>query len=92
MSKTANSNLQKSAAAISNVPDVGWGASFYNSQWDTILKGQVDVGVGNVGNWLPDLDTFFPRDRRSTTDSTTDIGFEEFMGKVEAMMKLLASD
>jgi hypothetical protein len=72
--------------------DVIWGASFYNSQWDTILKGQIDLGVGRVGNWLPDLYTFFPKDRLSPISSTTSNGFEEFVEKVEVMTKLVTGE
>ncbi|KAH0545003.1 hypothetical protein FGG08_000929 [Glutinoglossum americanum] len=92
VSRAAGSNLEKSATTISKNPDVRWGASFYSSQWDTILKEQVDIGTGNVGNWLPDLDAFFPRGRMSTTNSTTDTGFEEFTEKIDTMMKLLRSE
>ncbi|KAI9775476.1 MAG: hypothetical protein M1839_001093 [Geoglossum umbratile] len=72
--------------------DAIWGASFYNSQWDTTLKGQVDLGVGKAGEWLPDLYTFFPRGRVSPMVSMTNNGFEEFVEKIEAMTKLLTNE
>ncbi|KAH0555634.1 hypothetical protein GP486_006419, partial [Trichoglossum hirsutum] len=49
LSHESSSKAEGSTAATSGVPDVSWGASFYNSQWDTILRGQVDVGVGRTG-------------------------------------------
>lgn len=74
-------------------PDVptstSWGASFWNSEWDRTLGTNAALKIGEAPKWDPQLDTFFPSSRRTSSDSREAAGLREFLGNTKAIVELL---
>lgn len=55
-----------------------WGASYLNAEWDNILGANLALGIGQSAQWNPWLETFFPKNDR-TTNTGKNTGFQDFM-------------
>lgn len=78
-----------------NVPvETNWGATLYNTSWDSILTANSTLGIGETAGWDPRLETFFPS-RNGTADMEgqggTDPGVTEFLKIVGVVSKFIDS-
>ena len=78
-----------------NVPvETNWGATLFNTNWDSILTANSTLGIGETGRWSPKLETFFPS-RSWTADvegvEGTDPGVMEFLQIVDTVLKFIDS-
>ena len=64
-----------------------WGASFWNSDWDTILAENDMLEIGQAAKWEPKLARFFPGS--SQTKASGVDGFQDFLGKVQDVTNML---
>ena len=78
-----------------NVPvETNWGATLYNTNWDSVLTANSSLGIGEAAEWTPKLETFFPS--RTGTDNLngvegTDPGVTEFLNVVEIVSTFIDS-
>lgn len=63
-----------------------WGASLWNTEWDTILAENDNLGIGQGAKWDAKFGKFFPGD--SQTEGGVD-GFQEFLHKVQDVTHML---
>ena len=78
-----------------NIPvKTNWGATLFNTNWDSILMTNSTLGIGETGRWSPELETFFP----STSGAAevggakeTDPGVMEFLQIVDTILKFIDS-
>ena len=75
-----------------NVPvETNWGATLYNTNWDSVLTANSTLGIGEAARWEPKLETFFPS-RPGTADMEEgDPGVTEFVKTVEVVTKFIDS-
>lgn len=66
-----------------------WGASFWNSEWDRLLGQNAALKIGRAAIWDPQLETFFPRSRRTSDDPTEALGLRQFLGNTKAIVEIL---
>lgn len=80
-----------------NVPvETNWGATLYNTHWDSVLTANSTLGIGEAAPWDPMLDTFFPS---RSTPGIADLqgvdglhpGVTEFFKNVEVVTKFIDS-
>ena len=67
--------------------ETNWGATLYNTNWDSVLTANSTLDIGEAAEWHPTLETFFP-----SSPSAADIGVEgadlgvtEFLKNVEVV-------
>lgn len=65
-----------------------WGASLYNRAWDTTLSENANLVLGEMANWNPTLQTFFPWGI-STSLAEANAGFHKFLQNVDAVAAAL---
>ena len=76
-----------------NVPlETNWGATLFNTNWDSILTANSTLGIGEAAGWSPKLETFFPS-RSGIIDigevEGTDPGVLEFLKIVDTISKFI---
>ncbi len=78
-----------------NVPvETNWGASLYNTRWDSTLMANSALGIGEAARWNPELETFFPSPSRPGTADLEEVngadpGVTEFFKDVEVVTKFI---
>lgn len=78
-----------------NVPvETNWGATLYNSYWDSVLTANSTLGIGEAAPWDPMLDTLFPCPSTSGIVDMRGVeglhpGVTEFLKNVEVVTKFL---
>lgn len=74
--------------------ETNWGATLYNTNWDSILTANTTLGIGEAPAWNPRLETFFPS-RSDPADiegiEGIDPGVTDFLKVVEVVSKLMDS-
>ncbi|KAF3910306.1 hypothetical protein ABW21_db0207107 [Orbilia brochopaga] len=80
--------------------DIRWGVSLYNSEWDHIFTKQSELPIGRIGNWTPNVDTFFattggkddPQHNHKGKGKAKDgsDGFRNLMDRIEICIKIIA--
>lgn len=78
-----------------NVPvETDWGATLYNTNWDSILTVNSTLGIGEAASWDPKLETFFAS-RSGTAHMEgvggVDAGVTEFLENVGVVTKFIDS-
>ena len=68
-----------------------WGATLYNTDWDSILTDNSTLGIGEAATWNPTLGTFFPSDIDIEAVGDTDPGVIELFKIVEGVSKFIDS-
>ena len=85
--------------------DTRWGCSLSHDRWDEYLSQQAVVGLGQRGNWEPDIEKFFPSSpvppAHSSSGGTVgeegvrvpndynDDGFAEFLGTIREAVRVV---
>ena len=64
-----------------------WGASFWSTDWDSILAENDDLEIGQAAKWEPKLANFFPGG--SQTKALGVDGFQDFLCKVQDVTSML---
>ena len=78
-----------------NVPvETNWGASLYNTRWDSTLTANSTLGIGEAARWDPKLETFFPSPSRAGTADLEEVhganpGVTEFFKNMEVVTKFI---
>ena len=71
-------------------PKTQWGATFWNSEWDRVLKENSKAEIGNGANWDPEVETFFPsHDAAGKADAQ---GLKEFLERTKTIAEVLDED
>ena len=65
-----------------------WGASYWNAEWDNTLGANLSLGIGQAASWNPWLETFFPKNVRSS-NSGRDAGFQDFLQDLKYITGML---
>ena len=61
-----------------------WGASFWNTEWDSVLGANDNLGIGQAAKWEPKLDMFFPAG--SLGKELGKDGFQSFLDDVKSIV------
>lgn len=78
-----------------NVPvETNWGASLYNTRWDSTLTANSALGIGEAARWDPTLETLFPSPSKPGTADLEGVdganpGVTEFFKSVEVVTKFI---
>lgn len=64
-----------------------WGASFWNTEWDTILSANDNLGIGQAAKWEPNFDRFFPVSKDGKELGKD--GFQSFLDDVKDITRIL---
>ncbi|KAL9124773.1 MAG: hypothetical protein Q9217_005926 [Psora testacea] len=64
-----------------------WGASMWNTDWDTVLTKNSGLTIGEVADWHPSLSTFFTSEGTSSIDP--EAGVSEFLQTVQMVNDFL---
>ncbi|SLM39900.1 hypothetical protein LPUS_10560 [Lasallia pustulata] len=72
----------------SKVMRTRWGASLYNTAWDSTFSENASLILGEMAKWDPRLETFFPWSM-SIGISEANAGFRDFLQKVDAVAEAL---
>lgn len=65
-----------------------WGATFWNSDWDSTLAENANLSIGQAATWDPKLSTFFEAGHTSAS-MALDAGFWEFMQNLQFILDVL---
>lgn len=65
-----------------------WGATFWSSEWDSILSENANLGIGQAARWNRNLGTFFPQNFKSPFTGP-DAGFRDFLSNMKSIVELL---
>ncbi len=65
-----------------------WGATLWNSNWDTTLAENANLSIGQAATWDPRLSTFFDAFVGSAS-TELDAGFWEFMQNLRLILEVL---
>ena len=74
--------------------ETNWGATLYNTNWDSVLTDNSTLGIGEAAGWNPELGTFFPAGPGTTEMEGvegTDPGVMELFKVVEGVSKFIDS-
>ena len=71
--------------------ETNWGATLYNTNWDSILTANSTLGIGEEATWDPKLDTFFPSGPDTVDTGEADPNVTEFLKNVEVVTKFIDS-
>ena len=77
--------------------DVRYGGAIYNEEWDSKLKEQVGLKIGEKGAWDPELDVFFASSGNhkkingAPGEWDPQDGFGECVGRVSNMIEFIVS-
>ncbi|CAD6569863.1 MAG: hypothetical protein ASARMPREDX12_003112 [Alectoria sarmentosa] len=75
-----------------NVPvETNWGATLYDSNWDSTLTANSTLGIGEAARWEPRLETFFPSRPGAADMEGVDPGVTEFLKNVEVVTRFIDS-
>ncbi|RDW76432.1 uncharacterized protein DSM5745_06424 [Aspergillus mulundensis] len=75
--------------SMSATPYTSWGASVFDPNWDNLLGGHANLGIGQTAKYNPNLATFFPSIEPSPKPEDQAKGFWEFIGIVKQAAGLL---
>lgn len=80
---------ESTAQGIATTPkDTYWGATFWNSEWDSILGENAHLGIGEAARWNQNLSNFFTPNFRSTSTGP-DAGLDDFLSNIKSIVELL---
>ncbi|KAL4905911.1 hypothetical protein BDW74DRAFT_177607 [Aspergillus multicolor] len=75
--------------SMSATPYTSWGASVFDANWDNLLGGHANLGIGETAKYNPNLATFFPSREPSPKPEDQVKGFWEFIDIVKQAATLL---
>lgn len=65
-----------------------WGASLWNTEWDSTLSQNAGIGIGEAANWEPRLSTFLPGGDDATVNDVNP-GIKTFLQHVHDITQCL---
>ena len=71
--------------------ETNWGATLYNTSWDSTLTANSTLGIGEAAGWSPTLETFFPSMLDATEMEEVDPGVVEFVQNVKLVTNFIDS-
>lgn len=71
------------------VIQTNWAASLWNSDWESELMANGNLGIGESAQWDPSLGTFFPAESGTSTPQGTNKGVLDFLKVVEEVSGFL---
>ena len=71
--------------------ETNWGATLYNTSWDSTLTANSTLGIGEAAPWKPTLETFFPSTSDATDMEEVDPGVAEFLRIVKTVTNFIDS-
>ena len=69
--------------------NTNWGATLWNTDWDSTFTGNNNLGIGRTAAYDAKLETFFPSQNRRSAIDGVHPGVADFLGNVQAVARCL---